>query len=100
MFTQLDGAVNNRISAHAIRLLANCVIAYNSIILNTIYEKMIQDGVSKEIINEFLRISPIAWVHIIFTGKYNFKKSNGDIDMNAIVSALEDHLKQHFWKTN
>jgi len=44
------------------------------------------------------RISPIAWVHIAFTGKYNFKKSGGDIDVDAMVSALEKHLKQHFWK--
>lgn len=90
--------VNNQISAHAVRLVANCIIAYNSIILNAIYEKMLKEGVSQEIIDEFARISPIAWVHIAFTGKYNFKKSNGDIDMDAMANALETHLKQHFWK--
>ena len=90
--------VNNRVSAHAVRLVANCVIAYNSIILNTIYEKMLKEGVSQEIIEKFARISPIAWVHIAFTGKYNFKKSNGDIDVDAMVNALENHLKKHFWK--
>ena len=91
--------VANRISAHAIRLVANCIIAYNSIILNAIYEKMLKDGVSQEIINKFLRISPIAWAHISFTGKYNFKKSNGELDVAAMIDAFEKHLKEHFWKT-
>ena len=90
--------VNNQVSAHAVRLVANSIIAYNAIILNTVYEKMLADGVSQAIIDEFARISPIAWSHIAFTGKYNFKKSNGDIDMDAMVNALEKHLKRHFWK--
>lgn len=90
--------IRNQISAHAVRLVANCIIAYNSIILNTIYEKMLREGVSQEIIDKFARISPIAWVHIAFTGKYNFKKSNSEIDVEAMVNALERHLKQHFWK--
>jgi adenine-specific DNA methylase len=49
--------IGNRISAHAARLIANCVIAYNIIILNAVYEKMLQDGVAQEIIDEFARIS-------------------------------------------
>ena len=91
--------VNNRVSAHAVRLIANCIIAYNGIILNTIYEKMLKEGVSQEIIDEFLRISPIAWAHIAFTGKYSFKKSNGKIDFALMVEAMEKHLKQYFWKS-
>ncbi|MBA2649058.1 MAG: Tn3 family transposase [Legionella sp.] len=90
--------VNNRVSAHAVRLIANCIIAHNGIILNTIYEKMLSEGVSQEIIDEFLRISPIAWAHIAFTGKYSFKKSNGRIDIASMVEAMEKHLKRHFWK--
>jgi len=66
--------------------------------LNSIYEKMVKEGVSQEIIDEFLRISPIAWIHIAFTGQYNFKKSNGDIDIGALMAALEQQLKKHFWK--
>ena len=90
--------VNNHISAHAVRLVANNIIAHNSVILNMIYEQMLAEGVSKEIIDKFARISPIAWAHIAFTGKYNFKKSNGEIDINAMASAIEKHLKKHFWK--
>ena len=90
--------VNNQVSAHAVRLVANSIIAYNAINLNTVYEKMLAEGVNQAIVNEFARISPIAWSHIAFTGKYNFKKSNGDIDVNAMVSELEKHLKRNFWK--
>ena len=42
--------------------------------------------------------SAIAWAHIAFTGKYRFKKSNGEIDIEAMVEALEKHLKQHFFE--
>ncbi|HIF0232314.1 Tn3 family transposase [Legionella bozemanae] len=90
--------VNNRVSAHAVRLVANNIIAHNSVILNMIYEQMLAEGVSQDIIDKFARISPIAWAHIAFTGKYNFKKSNGEIDINAMASAIEKHLKKHFWK--
>ena len=88
---------NNQISAHAVRLVANSIIAYNSIILNTVYERMLAAGTSQAIIiDEFARISPIVWSHIAFTGKYNFRKSNGDIDVDAMVNELKKHLKRYF----
>ena len=59
---------------------------------------MIRDGVSQKIIDEFARISPIAWMHILFTGRYNFTKSNGEINVGEMAKMLEIHLKQHFWK--
>lgn len=59
---------------------------------------MLKENVNQDIIDEFIRISPIAWAHIAFTGKYRFKKSNGDINIAAMVEELEKHLKQHFWK--
>ncbi|HGT2643545.1 TPA: hypothetical protein ACM2VO_002501 [Legionella pneumophila] len=59
---------------------------------------MFAEGVSQNIIEQFARISPIAWAHIAFTGKYNFRKSNGEIDIYTMAKALEEHLKIHFWK--
>lgn len=90
--------IDNQVSAHAVRLVVNCIIAYNAIILNAVYEKMLKEGVDPAIIEEFARISPIAWAHIAFTGKYNFRKSNGDIDMEAMANTLETHVKKHLWK--
>ncbi len=89
--------VENRVSAHAARLVANCIIAYNSMILNSVYEKMRDSGVSQEIIDELTRVSPIAWTHTLFNGRYSFKKNNGNIDLEAMAKILEKHLKQHFW---
>jgi len=57
------------------------------------YERMFVSRMSRTIIDEFARISPIA-----FTGKYNFRKTNGDIDVDAMVNELEKHLKRYFWK--
>jgi TnpA family transposase len=92
--------VENRISAHAARLIANCIIAYNSMILNSVYERMLVREVSQEIIDEFIRISPIAWCHTLLTGRYNFKKNHGELDVEAMSLILESHVKQHFWNEN
>ena len=88
--------VDNRISAQASRLVANCSVAYNATILNALYEKMLQSGVPQEMIERFARISPIAWAHIFFTGKYNFRKSDGQIDFEKIISILEKQVKKYF----
>ena len=92
--------VNNRVSAHAARLIANCIITYNSVVLNSVYEKMAKDGVAQEVIKKFASISPIAWAHLLFTGRYSFKKNSGDIDVEVMAKMLEQHLKRSFWKTS
>jgi TnpA family transposase len=89
---------DNRISAHAARLVANCIVAYNALILNRVYEKMLAEGVSAKILDEFARISPIAWHHLFFTGRYSFRKAGKNaIDVAAMADMLEKHLKQSFW---
>ena len=89
---------DNRISAHATRLVANCIVAYNALILNTVYEKRLAEGVSKKILEEFARISPLAWHHLFFTGRYSFKSTNKmAIDVAAMADMLEQHIKQSFW---
>lgn len=91
---------DNRVSAHAARLVANCIVAYNAMILNRVYEKMVSEGVPEEILEKFARISPIAWQHLFFTGRYSFKKANKtSIDVAALAELLEQHLKQSFWKS-
>lgn len=90
--------MDNRVSAHAARLIANCIIAYNSTILNTVYQKMFRDGASQDVIDEFARISPIAWVHILFAGRYSFQKSTGNIDVGEMAKIVEIHIRQYFWK--
>ncbi len=59
---------------------------------------MLRDGVAQEIIDEFARISEIASIHINFTGRSNFKKSTGIVDIEAMARKIEKHLKQEFRK--
>jgi TnpA family transposase len=86
--------VDNRVSAHVAKLIANSIIAYNATMLNAIYEKMMKNGAAQKTINEFLRISPIAWSYLLFTGRYSFKKNSWNINVKEMIKALESHLKQ------
>ena len=91
--------IDNRISAHASRLIANCIIAYNSMILDKIFEKMMKEGVSQEDLDRFARISPIAWAHILLTGKYKFKNKKGHIDVSKLLIVLESTVKEQFYSS-
>jgi hypothetical protein len=50
---------------------------------------MLKNGVPPKMIEEFARISPIAWAHLLFTGRYRFKKNSEDIDIEAMAKILE-----------
>ena len=67
---------------------------YNSTILNSLYEKMVANGVDQSIIDEFLRTSPIAWGYLTFTGRYNFRNSKTKIDLERTVNSLAEKLLQ------
>lgn len=85
--------VDNRVSAHAVRLVVNCIVAYNSTILNELYLSMLKANTSEAVLEEFIRTSPIAWTHILFGGRYSFRKSHGDINIVEMVKILEEQLK-------
>ena len=92
--------IDNRTSAHAVRLLANCIIAYNCIILNAVYEKMIEEGASSETLKEFAKISPIAWSHLLFEGRYNFIQDSMDINIALMAEELKKFIDKYFNKAN
>ena len=87
--------VDNNVSAHAVRLLANKIISYNATILNIIYKRLIATGAPKSVIDNFIRISPVAWEHLSFTGRYNFIKDNIIMDLEKIVRFLEEKLGKY-----
>ena len=84
---------NHSVSTQAVRLISNSVIAYNAIILNTLYERMLTSNASDKEIEKFLKISPMAWIHISFTGRYTFKNGKLQIDLASILKVLEKELK-------
>lgn len=85
--------VDHRASTQAVRLVTNLIVAYNAIILNKLYLEAVKSGKSAEELEKLLRISPMSWIHIAFTGRYTFKKGNKKIDLNEIVGILSEELK-------
>ena len=81
--TDLDVAISNECG----RLVANIVIAYNSILLSEILNRYQAAGNQKAL--ELLkRISPVAWQHIHFLGHYAFRDKQHPIDLEAILACV------------
>src|SRR5215471_488166 len=79
--TDLDVAISNECG----RLIANVVIAYNSILLSMLLNR--RQTAEKEKFLELLRkISPVAWQHIHFLGHYLFRDHRHPIDLEAILA--------------
>jgi len=69
------------------RLITNCIIYYNASILSRLlaHKEAAGDGAGAELLTQ---VSPVAWQHINFYGRYEFTKSPAPIDLDAIVEAL------------
>lgn len=65
--------ISNATSIQASRLVSNCVIAYNAMILDKVYQRLCEAVGEKKAKAILGKISPVAWQHIIFTGRYHFK---------------------------
>ena len=85
--------VDHKISTQAVRLLTNLIIGYNAIILNNIYLQSVKSKKSPEDLKNLLKISPMSWIHIAFTGRYTFKNGNKKIDLSEIIDILLKELK-------
>jgi len=69
------------------RLIANCIIYYNLSILSAFFFLNAQTGIQDPAAS--LRgISPVAWQHINFYGRFEFTKTPAPIDIEAIVRQL------------
>ncbi|MCF6247092.1 MAG: Tn3 family transposase [Desulfobacula sp.] len=78
--TEMEIAVWNECA----RLLANSIIYYNAILLTNLMEYFKKSGQSEKY--EFVkRLSPVAWVHINFLGRYSFM-GNEIIDIDSLLS--------------
>jgi hypothetical protein len=69
------------------RLITNCIIYYNASILSRLlaHKEAARDGAGAEVLTQ---VSPIAWQHINFYGRYEFTKRPAPIDLDAIVEQL------------
>ena len=79
--TDLDVAVSN----HCGRVIANVVIAYNSMLLSGLLSRYLAAG-NEKAIDLLRRISPAAWQHLHFLGHYAFRGKRHSIDLEAILA--------------
>jgi len=69
------------------RLLTNCIIFYNTLILLELWTRKEAAG-DTEGAALLTHISPVAWQHINFYGRYEFTKAVEPVNVAAIVEAL------------
>jgi TnpA family transposase len=69
------------------RLLANCVIFYNAMILNELKEESDSRG-DVERSQKLIRFSPAAWAHINFQGRFSFLDSTMPEDIKTVIKDL------------
>lgn len=81
--TDLDVEISNQCG----RLVANIVIAYNSILLSGLLKRYQAEG-NQKALDLVKRISPVAWQHIHFLGHYTFRDKQNPIDLDAILASF------------
>lgn len=81
--TDLDIAISNQCG----RLLANVVIAYNSVLLSALLDRYQTEGNSKALALP-KKISPVAWQHIHFLGHYAFRDNHNPIDLESLLANI------------
>src|ERR1039457_3420202 len=79
--TDLDVAISNQCG----RLIANVVIAYNSIMLSSLLDRYKAAG-NEKLVTLLRKISPVAWQHIHFMGHYSFRNNYNPIDLEAMLA--------------
>ena len=81
--TDLDVAISNQCG----RLIANVVIAYNSMLLSGLLGRYLATG-NENALDLLRRISPAAWQHLHFLGHYAFRDKRNPIDLEAILAGV------------
>jgi TnpA family transposase len=81
--TDLEVAISNQCG----RLIANVVVAYNSIMLSMLLNKQKAAGNEKPMAL-LQKISPVAWQHIHFLGHYAFRNNYNPIDLEAMLAGI------------
>ncbi len=81
--TDLDVAISNQCG----RLVANIVIAYNSILLSGLLTRYQAEN-NQKALDLLKRISPVAWQHIHFLGHYAFSDKLNPINLEAILASF------------
>jgi len=79
--TDLDVAITNQCG----RLTANVIIAYNTILLSALLERY-RAASDHKALRALRSLSPVAWQHVHFLGRYLFRGSRPPIDLVALLA--------------
>lgn len=69
------------------RLIANCVIYFNSHILSLLVQRYEREGQEVKL-EEMKYCSPVAWTHINFNGSYTFSFDGEKLDINQLLQEI------------
>jgi hypothetical protein len=69
------------------RLITNCIIYYNATILSDLLQLKEREGNTRQVAL-LEHVSPVAWQHINFYGRYEFTNSSEQIGIQAMVQEL------------
>jgi TnpA family transposase len=69
------------------RLLTNCIIYYNAVILSRLLDVRQLDGDAVQV-DRLARVSPIAWRHVNFQGRYTFLQTQPTPNIDQLVEKL------------
>jgi TnpA family transposase len=82
--TDLEVDISNQCG----RLIANVVIAYNSMLLSGLLGRYLAAG-NEKALDLLRRISPAAWQHLHFLGHYAFRGKQNPIDLEAVLAGID-----------
>lgn len=69
------------------RLIANCIIFYNAVLLSDLYKEYSKQGDQKQLYL-IKRFSPVAWRHINLIGKYEFCQNQKIINIQELIKSV------------
>ncbi|GAC1523588.1 MAG: hypothetical protein NVS2B16_31870 [Chloroflexota bacterium] len=72
------------------RLITNAIIFYNATLLSQLLARKEAAG-ERSAVDRILRVSPVAWQHINFYGRYEFVQRPEPINLAALVDVLAQH---------
>jgi TnpA family transposase len=84
--------VENEVWNQCTRLIANAIIFYNGLLLDNVLKTLEVQGQNEGHLECIKNISPISWIHVNLTGKYEFTKYSSDINMQEIVAQFKKYL--------
>ena len=75
------------------RLITNCIIFYNAMLLSRLLQHAESKG-DEEALATLKKVSPVAWRHINFYGRYEFRRQPNAINLDEVIEKLLERSLQ------